>query len=135
MQRPDPGSLLEDGRHAQRGGEESRGVDGVAAGPGDHDLVDLPRAHGAPHRGQLGRRAGRQRLPVDGQGGQDPASRPGGSRSHRAAGRVRRLERGPGQAEAHPLHGLPQHRLGRARDGEGNRQQHVVSRSRARHGA
>ena len=60
---PDPGAPFEDRRHAERGGEETRGVDGVTAGAGDDHLVHLPGRQRGAHGRQLGGRPRRQRRP------------------------------------------------------------------------
>ena len=92
---------LEGGRHAERLGEEPRGVDRVPAGAGDDDLIHLPRAQRLPHDASwAGVPAGRA----------DPRSvrsvrirraDPGAPVPTGPPGAFGRLQRGAGQAEAH----------------------------------
>ena len=87
----------------------------------------------ASHGGQLGGGPRGQGRPFDGQVGQDASGRPRRARPDGAAQSVGRLEGGAGQPEVHVLGGLPQHRLGRARDGEGDGEQHLARRERRGH--
>jgi hypothetical protein len=130
LQLPHPGAAYEGRCDTERHGEEPGRVDRVPAGARDHHLVHLPGGQRASHGGQLGggpRGQGRAatvrlvRMRRADPGGPDPTGPPRASGVLRAAPARRKC-----------MSSVACHNIGcrRARDGEGDGEQHLARRER-----